>query len=209
MIETVDTKTKILDAAEKRFGLNGFEGTSLRDITSDAQVNLAAINYHFQSKDSLIDAVIRRRIEPVNRRRIEMLKAAGPSPSIEQIIEAFLSPVLEKGFPTAVPLIGRILSTPDQFVDRVFKPHMREVVDLFRQAFEEALPEMPVEDRLWRLHFMAGTMTHVLSLGQVIPVMTDGVCDLSDRKALVARLITFLAAGFRAPVEAAGNAMRN
>lgn len=209
MIETVDTKTKILDAAEKLFGLNGFEGTSLRDITAEAQVNLAAINYHFQSKDSLIDAVIRRRIEPVNRKRVELLKAAGSSPDVEQIIEAFLAPVLEKGYPTAVPLIGRILSTPDQFVDRVYNPHMKEVAQRFREAFEKALPDMPVDERLWRLHFMAGTMTHLLSLSQVLPLMTDGICDLSDRKALIARLVTFLAAGFRAPVLVAETAARH
>jgi len=62
-----DTKTRILDAAEKLFGKNGFDATSLRDITTEADVNLAAVNYHFQSKDSLIDAVIARRIEPLNK----------------------------------------------------------------------------------------------------------------------------------------------
>src|ERR1700675_3405038 len=100
-----DTKTKILNAAEKLFALNGFDATSLRDITAEAQVNLAAVNYHFQSKDSLIDAVILRRIEPVNRRRVEMLDTAGPSPSVEQIVEAFLAPLLEKDIPALVPLM--------------------------------------------------------------------------------------------------------
>jgi len=68
-----DTKTRILNAAEKLFGMNGFDATSLRDITAEAQVNLAAVNYHFQSKDSLIDALIERRILPINQRRFEML----------------------------------------------------------------------------------------------------------------------------------------
>src|SRR5258708_1763757 len=80
----VGTKTRILDAAEKLFGMSGFEATSLRDITTEAQVNLAAVNYHFQSKESLIDAVIVRRLEPVNRRRMEMLDAAGPSASLSR-----------------------------------------------------------------------------------------------------------------------------
>src|SRR5258705_19078 len=91
MIEQrADTKTRILDTAEKLFGQNGFEGTSLRDITAQAEVNLAAVNYHFQSKDSLIDAVIERRIEPINRRRMEMLDQAGLHPTIEQIVGAFV-----------------------------------------------------------------------------------------------------------------------
>ena len=77
---TGDTKTKILNAAEKLFGVNGFHGTSLRDITAEAQVNLAAVNYHFQSKESLMDALIERRIEPINSKRFQMLDAAGRRP---------------------------------------------------------------------------------------------------------------------------------
>src|ERR1700681_651962 len=97
MIETrVDTKTRILDVAEKLFGESGFDATSLRDITAAAHVNLAALNYHFQSKESLIDAVIERRFEPVNQRRLEMLAAAGPNPSVEQIVEAFVGPLFER-----------------------------------------------------------------------------------------------------------------
>ena len=79
MAEKADTKARILDTAEKLFGINGFESVSLRDITTDASVNLAAVNYHFQSKDALIDAVIARRIEPLNARRLELLDAAGPT----------------------------------------------------------------------------------------------------------------------------------
>ena len=111
MTERVDTKVRILDAAEKLFGMNGFEGTSLRDITSAADVNLAAINYHFQTKDSLIDAIVARRIEPVNKKRFEMLDAAGPNPTVEQILTAFIAPVMVKADAIA-PLMGRILSNP-------------------------------------------------------------------------------------------------
>src|SRR6201993_2865178 len=106
----LDTKTRILNAAEKLFGMNGFDATSLRDITAEAQVNLAAVNYHFRSKDSLIDAVIARRIEPVNKRRFEMLDELGPSPELEQILTAFLAPVLEHRIDPVIPLLGRIMS---------------------------------------------------------------------------------------------------
>src|SRR4051812_14563130 len=105
----LDTKTRILDAAEKLFAENGFDGTSLRDITTEARVNLAAVNYHFQTKESLIDAVIERRIMPINRRRMEMLEAAGRPPSVEQVVEAFLAPLLMPEVLPAVPLIGRLL----------------------------------------------------------------------------------------------------
>jgi AcrR family transcriptional regulator len=197
--EQVDTKTRLLDAAEKLFGKNGFDATSLRDITAEAQVNLAAVNYHFQSKESLIDAVIERRMEPVNQKRIQMLDAAGPSPALEQILEAFLVPVLEREIWQAGPLIGRVFSNPDQFLERVFKKHLAAVAQRFRDAISRALPGLPPAEIAWRLHFMAGSMSHVLVFSQVLPAMTGGLCNPQDRGALMTRLVTFLAGGFRAP----------
>lgn len=199
MNERQDTKARILDVAEKLFGLKGFEATSLRDITAEAQVNLAAVNYHFQSKDSLIDAVIVRRIEPVNRRRLEMLTAAGPQPTLEQILTAFMAPALELHLESAAPLMGRILSDPNQFVERVFKKHLKPMVDRFSEALGRALPELPEAERVWRLMFMAGVMTHVMRWSEVLPELTGGLCDCSDRPAITERAVAFLAAGFRVP----------
>jgi len=194
---SVDTKTKILNAAEKLFGMNGFDGTSLRDITAEAQVNLAAVNYHFQSKESLIDALIERRIEPINRSRFEMLDAAGPSPSVEKIVEAYLLPLLTVEVKAAAPMLGRVLSNPDQFVERVYKKHLFPVVERFSEAIGRALPNLPAEERFWRLQFMAGSMTHLLALSSVLPLMSG---QPFDRTAVMARLVPFLAAGLRAPV---------
>ena len=191
-----DTKTRILDAAERLFGKNGFDATSLRDITAEAQVNLAAVNYHFQSKESLIDAIIERRLGPINRRRIEMLDAAGPSPSVEQIVEAFLLPLLMMEALPGATLIGRVFSNPSLFVERVYKKHLIHMAQRFSEAIGAALPELPAEERFWRLQFMAGSMSHMLALSGVLPLMSG---QPLDRNALMARLITFLAAGLRAP----------
>lgn len=201
MAERADTKTRILHTAEELFGRKGFEATSLRDITTEANVNLAAINYHFQTKDSLIDAVIARRIEPINRARLEMLEAAGPNPSIESIVAAFVSPLVEQDTSTMVPLLGRVLSTPEMFLLRVFKKHLEPIAQRFREALAEALPEITPVERAWRLLFMAGSMAHVLCWSHVLPDMTGGLCDPSDRKAVIARLVRFVSAGLRAPEE--------
>jgi AcrR family transcriptional regulator len=200
MIERADTKSRILDAAEKLFGMNGFEATSLREITTEASVNLAAINYHFQSKDSLIDAIVARRIEPVNRKRLQLLEAAGPNPALEQILTAFMAPVMQVKTMTMVPLIGRILSNPDLFVDRVFMKHLAPVSQRFVEALTKALPQLPASEVLWRLHFSVAVMTHTMLWGKVYPKITNGVCDITDRDALVERAVRFVAAGFRAPV---------
>jgi len=198
MIEPLDTKTRILDTAERLFGLNGFEATSLRDITHEAQVNLAAVNYHFQSKESLVDAVIARRVEPVNRRRLEMLEAAGQDPTLEQILTALLEPALDIRLECAVPLIGRILSDPTHFLDRVYKRHFVSVSEQFRAALIRALPGSVLADVMWGQLFTIGAMTQMMALSQILPDITDGVCSMTDRPEVVKRAVHFLAAGFRA-----------
>ena len=199
MTERVDTKVRILDAAEKLFGMNGFEATSLRDITSAADVNLAAINYHFHTKDSLIDAIVARRIEPVNKKRFELLEAAGPNPTVEQILTAFMAPVMQVKADVIAPLMGRILSNPELFAERVFQKHLAPVSQRFVEALSKALPELPPSELLWRLYFSAGVMTHTMLWGRILPKITNGVCDISDREAVVDRAVRFVTAGFRAP----------
>jgi AcrR family transcriptional regulator len=196
----VGTKDRILDAAEKLFCRNGFEETSLRDITAEAQVNLAAVNYHFQSKDSLIEAVVARRIDPINRNRLELLEGAGDHPSVEQILTAFLAPLLELEIASKLALLGRIYYNKQEFVQQVYQRHLRVVANRFRAALGRALPEIPADELWWRLHFSIGALTHVLSWGQILPALTEGACDPADREALIGRAVRFLAAGFRAGV---------
>lgn len=194
----VDTKTRILDAAEKLFGKNGFDATSLRDITAEADVNLAAVNYHFQTKDSLIDAVIARRIEPVNQKRLKMLESAGRDPNLEQILMAFLAPVFVHHPGPVLDLMGRTLASPDLFVTRIFKVHMTPIVERFSQAIAHAAPDLSSTEILWRLHFTAGAMAHTLARSHLLAAMM-GIPDPPDRQTVLARLVTFAAAGFRAP----------
>src|SRR5437762_13635541 len=90
-----DTKTRILDAGEHLFMEHGFEATSLRQLTSAAGVNLAAVNYHFGSKEELFQAVLTRRLDPMNQERIQLLdrlerEAAGKAMSCEKILFAML-----------------------------------------------------------------------------------------------------------------------
>jgi AcrR family transcriptional regulator len=198
MNERPDTKTRILDAAEKLFAEKGFDATSLRDITSEADVNLAAVNYHFQSKESLIDAAILRNATPVNQKRIIMLEAAGAKPTVEQIIEAFVGPVLEQDFEPMAPLMARVLASPET-MQRVFKHHMESLSRRFAEAIAVALPELSPAERMWRLHFVAGSMAHTVTRAPVMRNLFGGVLDFGDRKLLIARLVRFAAAGFRAP----------
>ncbi len=193
-----DTKTRILDAAEKLFGKSGFDATSLRDITAEADVNLAAVNYHFQSKESLIDSVIARRIEPVNQKRLAMLESARPDPNIEQILMAFLTPVLDQDITEVFALMARVMASPDVFITRLFYPHFAAIVERFVEAICKALPELSRAEILWRLHFTAGAMAHVMARSHLMPELM-GVPAPPNRQTVLARLVTFAAAGFRAP----------
>jgi len=198
MIERPDTKTRILDAAEKLFGEKGFDATSLRDITTEADVNLAAVNYHFQSKESLIEATILRSAGPINDQRLAMLDAAGTNPTIEQIVNAFVGPVLEQNFEPMAPLMARVLASPEM-MKRVFKQLILDMSQRFSDAIGIALPELSPAERIWRLHFTAGAMAHTIMRAPVMRDVFGDVLDIKDRKLLTARLVRFAAAGFRAP----------
>src|SRR5579863_9327890 len=94
------TKDRLLDAAERLFAQHGIEATSLRVITREAGVNLAAVNYHFQSKEALMHAVIARRLDPINEKRLAMLDAceakAGEGPlAVDEVLHALLGPIFE------------------------------------------------------------------------------------------------------------------
>src|SRR5438045_5245311 len=126
-----ETRTRILDAAEELFMLHGFEGTSMRLLTGKAGVNLAAVNYHFGSKDALIEALFRRRLDPMNAARtaeLEKLEASERSPSPEAIIRAFIAPGLRLledargGGRNFVRLLGRAYTQPNMAGGQLIGP---------------------------------------------------------------------------------------
>ena len=202
-----ETKVRILDAAERLFAQQGLD-VSIRQITDEAGVNLAAVNYHFQSKEALIDAVIARRFEPLTQRRFEMLDrieaAAGNGPlPLEGVLEAFLAPVLapnRPGLEHLKPLMGRMYSMPPEFIKRLFKVHLAPVAARFTAALVRAVPGLPEPECLWRLYFISGAMVHAINWSGVIPALSNGPADPTETTALLARLIAFAGAGFRAPL---------
>jgi AcrR family transcriptional regulator len=204
------TKDRILDAAERLFAVDGFEATSLRAITAEAQVNLAAVNYHFQSKDALVQAVIGRRMGPVNARRLSLLDAyeahaPGTPLQLEQILDAFLRPVVEMVGGHArefVPLIGRLYTEPGDFAARVFKQQFESLAQRFVPAFQLALPDLPRDQLFWRLHFSIGALAHTMAASKMLEIMSSGRCVISDVEGTLAQLKAFIVAGLTAPVSA-------
>ncbi len=203
-----DTKERILDAAEKLFADHGFDGTSMRAVTAEAQVNLAAAHYHFGSKEALLTAVLARRLDPINRQRLEMLdalEARDPNQAIDDLLRAFFEPAFreigalgETGI-RFVQLAGRMHSAANARVRTLFMQRFRGVITRFVPAFHRALPGLSAGDLHWKLHFMIGAMAHVLAFSpheDCTAILGAGGFD--PDQALEA-LLGFCAAGMRAP----------
>ena len=202
-----ETRTRILDAAEELFMRHGFEGTSMRHLTSRAGVNLAAVNYHFGSKDALIEAVFRRRLDPMNAERIAALdRLEDLSP--ENIIRAFVGPSLrliedaKGGGRNFIRLLGRTYSEPAKTIRALIGQMYAPAMERYKNALERALPQMPHEELVWRMHFMFGTLAYTLAATDTVQLIAG--CkpeDRHDARLLEDRLTAFLAAGLNAPLK--------
>jgi AcrR family transcriptional regulator len=202
-----DTKTRILDAAKKLFAEFGFDATSLRAITHEAGVNLASVNYHFQSKEALIQALFARHVGPLNAERIRMLdkaeQKAGDDPvPVEELVDAFASPMLglaASGSQSMGILFGRMYGEPGDLLRRVMAPQMVEIKARFSRAFSRSLPGLTVEEVFWRMHFIIGALAHTLASRGLLEFMSEGKCSSSDVEVARKQLIQFASAGLRAP----------
>ncbi len=205
-----DTRSRILDAAELLFVEHGLDATSMRMITARAGVNLAAVNYHFGTKDSLIQEVFRRRLTELNRRRLaelDRLEAAAGGGRIKpsRILEAFFGPALElasdteNGGSTFMQLLGRTYTEPNAFVRQFLAEEFAEAIGRFLGALYAALPEVPREEILWRFHFMMGATSYAIAGTDALQLFA-GRFDDADPTRFKPRLMSFLLGGLRAPL---------
>lgn len=205
------TRDEIMDVAERLFGEHGFDGTSLRQLTKAADVNLAAVNYHFRSKEGLLDAIFERRLVPMNRERIDLLDRAlsatppGGRPELEAIIHALVWPPLrlwrqeDSGGHHFIKLIGRIHQDPRSEVKQMFHRYFDTIEKRFVEAMQRACPELPQSELIWCGVFTVGGMVRTLCIAdELCPRFGD--LNLSDVEGIARRLVTFSAAGFRAAV---------
>ncbi|MEE2614006.1 MAG: TetR family transcriptional regulator [Verrucomicrobiota bacterium] len=205
-----DTKTKILDAAEKLFAQKGFDAVSLRNIVETAKVNLAAVHYHFGSKQALLHKVVSRRFRPINKERLNMLaqaksKAGNHKLKLEAVLESLFLPIFRaqanpKAGRSFTRLIGRVVFDRNTELQKFMLSELTEVFIQFSKAFEEALPDLERTEMDWRSHFMAGAMAHTLCNADLLASFTKTNADDSELETTIQRLIDFTAGGFRAKV---------
>jgi AcrR family transcriptional regulator len=205
----IDTKNELLNAAEELFALQGYHTTSLRAITGKAKANLAAVNYHFGSKEALLRAVIERRLLPLNwlrRSRLEGVMAdaaaADKRPETRRLLAAFVEPTLSfrssgRGARAFIILISRGLGEPDPTVRSIFIHAIQPLFAYFAECLAVALPMLPAREIFWRVHFMVGSLAHIMH-GLDKEQMFPREMIPQDPKELVEMLLTFLAAGMEA-----------
>jgi AcrR family transcriptional regulator len=205
-----DTKDRILDAAERLVAQQGIFATSLRQITTEANVNLAAVNYHFQSKDDLILAVYRRRIVPMNEERLALLDEleksyAGKPIPVDSILHVFLEPVLnlsEKMAQSGIPIgamLGRLYTEPFDKLMHGFANEMAATAQRFTKAFHRTLPHLSAQEVIWRLWFTIGLMTQTIGAAPKLKMISQGACDPENRQQALRQMVAYAKAGWEAP----------
>ena len=201
------TKAQVLAAAERLFAVHGFQGVSVRDITAEARVNLASVNYHFGSKDGLLFEIFRRRTAELNRERARMLHEAedrhGGAPPVRAILTALIEPPLRWSAPTNARRISLqfIIRARSEGTDAMREVLSTDVSHLrrFADALIAARPDLPPGEIYWRLHFVLG-MIHNNRFAEFdrLHVLSDGVTREGDIDALLGRMVDFAEAGFLA-----------
>lgn len=205
---TTTRKDRILDAAEALFASRGFYGVSLRDITSAAGVDVALIGYHFGTKRELFIAVFDRRAEVLNRERLERLNearlAARPHmPTVEAIVAAFSTPLLERcaqgggGWKNYFALVAYVNNSPE-FGPLMMTHSFDPLVEKFVEALLEALPSAPAREVYWGYQFLTGALTLAFAETHRIDALSKGLCSASDFESIIERIPPFMASGFQA-----------
>jgi AcrR family transcriptional regulator len=212
-VEMLSTKDRIFLMAERLFAEKGLDGTSMRDITEAAGVNLAAVNYHFGSKDGLIAAMFHRYITPINESRLAMLDAAEAAagnrpPGLETVLDAFIRPAVlratepNKDTDSFMCLMGRCLSEPPAYSQKYIYPLFEKIIERFNAAVGRALPDLPHDEIFMLVAFVGGTLHYALHMWSRPVYKPFDQLKPWDPEELIRQLIAFGAGGLRSRAEA-------
>lgn len=199
----LQTREKILDAANKLFAERGVEGVSLRELTLKAGVNIAAVHYHFGSKDGILPELFARSSKPIVKWRLDLLEKVRRHPDgrpyLEDVLEAFLRPALQSGRrqnAAFVQLRARLALERDEAKRTVLGRTFDQSSQRFIEAIAEALPDLPRIELYWRFHFLMGSMFYTMADSGRIQSLSGGKCDPSDTEAALQRMVSVFARVF-------------
>ena len=203
----VDTSQKILTSAESLFAEYGLNGVSLRKITSQAGVNLAAVNYHYYDKKALCREILLKRLRAINLTRLGELTRAedrmiGSPVPLDEILGIMARPLFLSGSdPTnynaaSRRLLGRIFIEPLPFAAEILATELQPVMTRFGQAIRRHTPSLSPQDFLWRYSLVVGAMHHAMATLHDMKARTNGVCRNDDAGSALSNFIVFAAQAF-------------
>ena len=204
--QRAETIEQMLDTAEFLFSQHGFYGVTLKDVAKGVGVHHTLLNYSFDDKKKLFDAVFERRAVVTSERRMRMLdeyeKASKGKPTVEGALRAFLDTDLDlyieggEGWRNYAALSAQVANTPEwgaEMMDQHFDPVVLKLIGLLKKA----LPDCAEEDIFWGYHFVTGALMLTLARTGRIDKLSNGLCKSDDFLAVKKRMSTFMAAGFR------------
>ncbi len=207
---SLKTKERILRAAEELFADHGFSGTSLRQLTKLADVNLAAVNYHFGSKENLIAEVFKRRLDELGQARStaldEVVKRHGDNPPLDEVLRAFIYPALhltKTGSPF-VKVLARAFVEYRNELRAFLSKRYGELNRRFFELFARHLSGLDEQQIFWRIEFMIGALTYTMADFGANRRPVNQLGSLSDEKFWQSRaeeLVAFAAAGLMAEAD--------
>jgi AcrR family transcriptional regulator len=204
-----DTRKRLLEATEWLFIECGYEAMSLRHVTARAGANLAAVNYHFGSKEALMQEVLSLRLDRLNRERLQLLSTCEQEQPFAMDAAAVLAMLFIPAFrlshgdasgPAFMRLLGRVYSDPSPFIRSYLEAHYRPISGRFFEAFSRALPALPRRELGLRLHFALKALSGMLAgedMQELIASLGQG--EKFNDTELLARLVSLLAPILTAP----------
>ncbi len=195
-----NTRTAILDAAESLFAAASFDIVSMRDVAAKAKVPLGLINYHFQSKDKLFEAIIARRSGELNVRRREAFATLDGKPDLRQVLDVFLRPYLElmlEGGP-GWRAYGRLLAQTGQSDrwTRLITRHFKETQDIILNALIEAEPRLTKEAAARGYVHLVSIMFGIFAANDLLSVISKRAYGSRDLERAYAYALPFLTGAF-------------
>jgi len=204
--KSVETRNKILDAAEELFSVHGLYGVTLRDIAAKAQVDTALLHYYFDSKDNIFVEVVARRgdvvVGEMHRELDDYALGAGDQPTVEGILAAYVRPVFRlnrtggKPWRNYCALVLRLSNSPDWASDVIaeqFDPIALHMIGLLRKA----LPDAEEADLFWAHQMFGRVMTITSAPKGRLERLSGGLCKATDFDALEPLIVKFVVAGVR------------
>ena len=208
------TKARIIDAAEALFAEQGYGQTSMREITSKANVNLASVNYHFGSKKNLIQAVLKRYFDVLMPQVDDMLEKLIPSQGregVDQLLQGLALPLLHlnavqpNGTEIFVQLLGKGYTESQGHLRKFILGNYGETIEGLLSMLRIALPAIPADELFWRLHFAIGSFVFSMASSQALKdiAKADYQQDIEIQD-VIAHLVPFVAQGISAEGYARG-----